>query len=246
MEEYLNTFKVLGSEGSMNCEYLSELLYRCILNKYNIRMDEDEYCFFEKYSNRIFDLIEDMREKDNSYISELFTFAIKKNIYLSDIVIMLWCLPRPGTFRSKMIYDNYYRDYIKTYNNKMISNITHDVMKNFCIETLTKTNYVPIHCIDYLWYYMSNMRVEMNFIGYDRYLFVEYSGKSDTFLCFQYNIQYLLDMGLGNVIYPNDPLNRTSFRNFLKKFLFDEKVIEVFRSKKQLSKIYENPTKYFE
>lgn len=256
MNQYINQFNILGKTDGINCEYLSQLMYTCLLNKFNIKMSEDEFKIYKEYQNRVFDLIEDLRTKDAKFMSNIFDYLSNKNIYISDIIIMCWCLPRPGTFVSNVIYDNYYRDNIKEFSPIMVKNITHNVMKNFCTETLSKTNNVPIHCIDYIWYYMSNISIDLNFIKYDRFLSIEYLNNpienQSEFVYLNVCLQYLLDLGLGCVVYEQDPLNKGSMRNFLANFMFDINFIEtMIRSdkkanfRKQLSKIYTNPTKYF-
>ena len=112
-------------------------------------------------------------------------------------------------------------------------------MKNFCIESLTKTNYIPIHCIDYLWYYMSNMTINLDFIGYDRYIFIEYKNENSE-LYMHFCIDYLFDNDLGNVIYPTDPFNKRSFQEFLKTFLLDNPIKKSLISNKYLKNFYEH------
>ena len=231
MEEYIKEFNVFN-------ETLLEFLYKCILNKFQIKISDEKYSDYEIFLNEIFRLIESLREKEDSFISEFLLFISTKNIHLGDIIILLWCLPFPGKFISKTIYDNHYKHNIDKYNIKMINIISNTVMKNFCIESLTKTNYIPIHCIDYLWYYMSNIIINLRFIGYDRYIFIEYKNENSE-LYMHFCIDYLFDNDLGNVIYPTDPFNKRSFQEFLKTFLLDNPIKKSLISNKHLNNFYE-------
>jgi len=76
---------------------------------------------------------------------------------------MSWSLPRKNKNWSQKFYDKEYKSYIQKYNHMLVDLKDFYVVKNFCIETLTKNNNVPVHCIDILWPYMSGINIEFNF-----------------------------------------------------------------------------------
>jgi hypothetical protein len=261
VKAYVDQFNVLGIDAYINCDDMSTLLYSVILNKFKVTMTAEEYVYFKEYQERVFNLIENLRELTSATIPLIFNYLDKVKPCLADIIIMLWCMPRADTYLSKRMYNKTYKENIQKYNNKMIKNIDHNVMKNFCIETLTKTNNVPVHCIDYLWFYMNTLSIDFTFYNYVNGNYIGFQMEEDNhnntdenemFIQFGFNMEYLLEMGLGQVSYENDPGQKGSFRNFLRIFLTNTIVVEkslTLPSKHnyqtQASNISKNPSKYF-
>ena len=265
VKTYISQFNIIDNEelDILHCVNLSNLLYKAILNKFRITIPEDNYQYFKEYQERMFDLVENLRELTSATIPIVFNYLTKINPCLPDIIIMLWCLPRTDSYLSKKIYTSKYKQNIEKYNCKIIKNIENNVIKNFCVETLTKTNNVPVHCIDYLWLYMNGLSFDFTFYNLEggQYIGFEipeqnnnYEEKNSTelFIKFGFGIEYMLDMGLGKVVYDSDPLNKGSFRNFLKRIIFDIDMMKNLLSspsgnnlKNQLRNISKNPTKYF-
>lgn len=264
---YIDQFNVLGIDEYINCNNISHILYAAILNKFLVSMTEKEYEYFREYQERVYDLVENIRELPIEMISQVLYYLDKVNPYLVDIVIMLWCMPRADSYFSKRAYHNAYKANIKKYNDAMVRNIEHETMKKFCIETLSKTNNVPVHCIDYLWYYINNLSFDFTFYNYEHGGYIgfkmpdcnshnnhhsETDVDNDEFIEFGLNLEYLLEMGLGRVVYENDPSKKGSFANFMKIFLTDISVIEKMLTtpskvnyQRQMLNISNNPTKYF-
>ncbi|XWV25324.1 hypothetical protein QJ856_gp0446 [Tupanvirus deep ocean] len=258
VKTYIDQFNVIGIDEFINCDNISQILYAAILNRFMINMSEEEYVYFKEYQERVFDLVENLRELTTATIPIVLNYLDKINPYLADIIIMLWCMPRTDNFLSKRMYNNKYKENIKKYNMKMIKNIENIVIRNFCIETLTKTNYVPIHCIDYIWFYMNTLSLEFTFYNtessaYIGFIMPEQTDKNgDTYIDFGFNMEYLLDLGLGQVIYVNDLSKKGSFRNFLKNFVTNKILVEKLLTsntkntyRQQLINISKNPSKYF-
>lgn len=256
VKDYIDQFYVIGKKNDLNCEYMGQLLYQTILNKFHVEFDQVEYSYFREYQERVYNLIENLRELKVATIKLIFDYVLKLNIHLVDIIIMLWAMPRTDSFLSARMYDIAYKENIEKYNKKMIKLIEYDAMKNFCIETLSKTNYVPIHCIDYLWYYMNGLSFDFVFTNQKSSSFIgigiyDDDAKSD-FKELSFNMEYLLKLGLGKVVYPNDPMNKGIFCSHLKKIVTDIEVIKVLmagHSNKnyfvQLKNINKNLEKYF-
>lgn len=262
--EYINQFNILGSAGDIHCENISYDLYSAILNKFKVTMDEDEYSYFKEYQDRMFDLVENLRELSEDTIGIVFDYLQKNNYYLIDIIIMIWCLPRSDNYLSKRMYNNIYRKNIEKYNWKLVKIINHETMKNFCIETLTKTNNVPVHCIDYVWFYMNTISLEFSFYNSESGSYIGFTmpehiddhdndnDKTNEYIIFGFNMEFLLDMGLGKVFYENDLTGKGSLRNFLKRFVTDADIVEKLLTTKtrqnyykQLRSIQRNPSKFF-
>lgn len=261
VKTYISQFNIVDNEDIdfLHCENLSKLLYSAILNKFRITISKDDYQYFKEYQERMFDLVENLRELTSATIPIVFDYLTEINPYLPDIIIMLWCLPRSDQYLSKKIYTNRYKQNIQKYNIKLIKNIENNVIKNFCLETLTKTNNVPVHCIDYLWMYMNGLSFDFTFYNQEGAQYIGFeipesdeNNKDETFINFGFNMEYMLEMGLGQVVYKSDPLAKGSLRNFLKNIIFDVNVVKKLLSsqsnnnlKIQLKNIIKNPTKYF-
>lgn len=251
--DYLNNFCVMG-ENDLNCDFMSQLLYEAILKKFKIQIEKKEYFYFSQYQERAFNLVEDLREKDTDFIEKIINFLGKNNPYLADVVIMQWCLPRPNNYLSKRFYKNAYRENIKEYNYKLTKIVENQTIKNFCIETLTKNNNVPVHCIDLLWFYMGSISFELTFFNSEcsEYISFTMSKHDDDYIDFGLDAEYILDMGLGQILYENDPNSKGSFSNFIKIFFTDRNLIKKLLTTptkynyfRQLKNINQNLDKYF-
>lgn len=255
---YVDQFNVLGIDEFINCDNTSLILYATILSKFMITITDEEYIYFKEYQERIFNLIENLRKLTPTFISLVFEYLEKINPYLPDIIIMLWCMPRTANYLSKKMYNNKYKEYINKYNHKLIRIIEHRIMKNFCIETLTKNNNVPVHCIDYIWFYMNALSLEFTFYNSDNNSYIGFKisdhtdVKNEFYVDFGFNMEYMLEMNLGQIAYENDPNQKGSFRNFLKNFVTNSILVEKMLTSKtkhnyksQILKIIENPSKYF-
>ena len=253
VKEYVDQFYVLGKKSNINCDFISKLLYQTILNKFNITFDQLEYAYFKEYQERVFDLIENLREFNTPTIKLVFDYIVKQDEYLTDNIIMLWSMPRSDKYLSTRMYDAAYQENIKKYSSKLVEMIDHEVMKNFCIETLTKTNYVPVHCIDFLWYYMNDLSFDFVFTNSKSGSYIGFVlDHSSDFTELIFNMEYLLRVGLGNVVYSNNPIAKGSFGSFLKNFVVNIDVIKTImggHSKKnyfvQLCNINKNMERYF-
>lgn len=254
IEEYFKQFHIIDDEGMEYRMELSKKLYRAILNKFRITMDEDEYYQFKEYQERVFNLVENLRELDSNIIPLVFDYLQDVNVYLIDIIIMLWCLPRTDNYLSKKMYDKKYKELISLYHYKMVENINHKGVENFCIETISKTNNVPVHCIDYLWYYMGNLSFDFTFYNSNSGAYISFAmpehNQHDEFIFFGFNMEYLLDLGLGKISYLNDPNQKGSFRNFLLKIIANLEVVKKLiqtqnNFKKQITAISKDFSRYF-
>lgn len=261
--EYIKQFAIIDPDSNLECCRLSQMLYGAILNKFKIKIDTETYYYFKEYQERVFDFVENLRELSSATMPLIFDYLLKtENVYLIDIIIMLWCLPRSDNFLSKKMYNNKYHENIKKYNQKLINNITHKSMECFCFETLGKTNSVPVHCIDYIWFYMNGITMELQFLNYDNASYInfvmpdgdEHSDEDNTLMhvCIGINMEYVLEMGLGKIEYDNCILEKGTFGNFLKKYIIDMDIVKSLITKgkinnyqRQLINISKNPSKYF-
>lgn len=256
---YIDQFNVLGIDDEINCENLSKILYGAILSKFKISITKAEYVYFKEYQERVFDLVENLRELDTDTIVIVLEYLDKVNCYLVDIIIMLWCCPRTDAILSERIYKMTYKKNIKNYNYKITKNIKHYTIKNFCVETLIKSNNVPVHCIDYLWYYLDGITLEFAFTNSKSYTYIGISipddQKSDNReVLMSFNMELLLEIGLGKVVYDNNESSRRgSFSGVLEKICTDitivREMIQVIPTKNnykfQLNNISKDPAKYF-
>ena len=177
---------------------------------------------------------------------------------------MLWCLPRIGNIRSKQFFDAQYKENIKKFSYKIVDLIEIEPIKNFCMETISKTNHVPIHCIDYISFYLERVTYEISFCGFsnkdylgfnldpseaisesDLEMNCDLTPKAPIKICL--NMEYFFELGLGSFKY-----KMGQFSTILKIFISDKQIINHILSKKnstiykiQLINIHKNPKKFF-
>lgn len=250
LQKYIEQFITINEiEKELSCE-----LYSAILNRFAISIPYKRYLVLKEYQEKVFTFVEDLRELEINFISDAFNYLLQKDNYLVDVIIMVWCLPRPYLCSSKKIYREIYSQNIANYSFKLAAIIRHPAVENFCIETLTKNNYVPIHCIDYIWFYMSNISMEFIFYNSENSLYIGFimPENGEEYLKFGFNMEHLLEMGLGKIVYQNDPSSKGSFRNLLKIFVTDVYLVKKMlmastghNFRKQVINICKDPSRYF-
>lgn len=245
VKQYIRQFDIIDTED-FNSSFLSQLLYKAYINKFLIHMEPPEYEIFQLYQNRFFDLIENMREFDIASIKTIFTFFENEDPYVVDNIIMSWCLPRPGSYSSKKYYDDEYSKNIAKFNSKLLEMVEHRPVKNFCIECITKTCNIPIHCINILWHYLTSITVEFDFCDdlHSRYLSI-ILGDDPNIIRIGLNLVYVLNMGLGK-----NPQN--NFNILIQNMVNDPELINLLSKSstkknyiKQLMHINKNIHNYF-
>lgn len=245
VQKYIDQFNILGIDETINCEGVCSILYEALLNKFKIKISEDEYFYFSEYQERLYDFVGNLRENDFTIILIVFDYLLIINEYLVDIVIMMWCLPRINSYSSQQFYVANYKENIAKFNFKLVNCIKNDFMKYFCMETLSKTNNVPIHCIDYLWYYMDCLCLDVHFLDDRNKNYVEFSiheNEDTQSINFGFNMEYVLELNLGNI-------SKNSLRKYIKKLITNVDVVETLKTNKnywkQIKNIYSDPKKYF-
>lgn len=245
VDTYLEQFRVIGKDDELNCENISHILYVALLNKFRIEFTTDEYYYLKEYQERMFDLVEDLRERDTSTIPIVFDYLSNKNNYLVDIIIILWCLPRTDKFISKNIYRKVYKENIEKYHWKLIRCAECQFMKNFFIETFSKSNSVSVHCIDYVWAHLNHLSLEISFINSINGNYIDIVLDESGNYCIGLCMEYLLFLGLAQV---NDSI-KGSLRNFLKEFVVNIDIVRKLKTNRnyfhQIKNIIKDPAKYF-
>lgn len=196
--KFLKQYGVLGIDDVINSDNMVHFYYSAILNKFRTPISNEERYYFAEYQERVFNLIYNMRELSVDDISTLFDYLNEKNHYLNDIIIMMWCSPKPGQFLSKRRFNDEYQRLITDYHHKLISLIEHQVIKKFCIDSLTRENNVPVHCIDYIWFYMNDITLDLSFYNIQNARYIGFKpGMEYTDMGF--NMEYILELGLGRI-----------------------------------------------
>lgn len=238
-EIYVNQFDILDNNII--------LLYNFLINKFNISCQEDVYQNFKQYQNKFYVFIENLRDLDIEDIVNVLTYLNDKNMYINDNIIMMWCLPN-NNFLSKIMYRKQYFKLIKTYNHKLINIVNNEIITNFCCNMLTKTTYIPIHCIDILWYYMVSYTLEFAFHNMESAEYIKINFIDDKNIEIGLNMEFLLQSSLGKIIYTN---NKICFTDILVTLITNKKMINNFMNCatkknyiKQLVNIYNSKDKY--
>ena len=200
--EYLYQFGVVGPDETLNTDNLSQILFAAYLNHFGKAFRIEEQALIDEYHERIFNLVENLRNHTVDNILAILNYLYEINPYALDLVIMTWCLPRQSNYLSEQVYLDRYKILIHKHNHKLIKLVNTTVIKQFCIEAIVKTNFVPMHCMDLLWYYLDAHELEFRFtdgitskwIGIE--LDEDHSDKpySIKIIC---NMEYILKCGLG-------------------------------------------------
>lgn len=202
---YLKQFGITAESINNDNDSIHKLYFK-LLNKFDAGLFQSTTIYenFIQFEENMYDLVENLRTLDVNYISQIFDSLSIHDPRLVDICILLWCIPR-SNYMSKNRWYEAYKNLVSLWSNKIMLIIENDHVKNFCIETITKTNYVPIHCFEYLWYYLNDgVCLEHVFVNSRSGMFVgfEYddseSGSSDIIQCkFYINIEYIFMLGIG-------------------------------------------------
>ena len=106
---------------------------------------------------------------------------------------------------------------------------------------------------------MNTLSLEMSFYNSESSAYIGFTMPEDcddpnneSYIEFGFNMEYMLEMGLGQIIYQNDLQQKGSFRNFLKNFITNPVLVKKLLTSKtknnyrsQMLNIMKNPTKYF-
>lgn len=178
IEPYLSQFGVIGTDETMNSDNMIFILYNAIINRFQVEMTPIEYDLFSQYQCRVYDLVQNMRELSVRDINVILNYLLKDHSELVDIIIMTWCLPR-HTISSKIIYKNHYIANIQKYNHKLLALIDSEFMKGFSIDSLSACVNLPIHCIDYIWHYLSQCKLRFKYCNRESGNFFKIDAKDD-------------------------------------------------------------------
>lgn len=251
--EYLYQFGVVGPDDTLNTDNLSQILFSAYLNHFNKAFRIEEQAFIDEYHERIFNLVENLRNHTEDNILVVLDYLHEANPYTLDLVIMTWCLPRQSNYLSEQVYLDRYKALIHEHNHKLVKLVSSKAIKQFCVEALVKTNYVPMHCLDLLWYYMDAHEIEIKFTDgiTSKWIGIEVDAEQpiDT-LSIQIiiNMEYILKCGLGKVA----NMKNKTFENLLIIMMSTSESIESLKKistgkifYNQYLKIKTNPQQYF-
>lgn len=203
---------------------LSQKLYLSYLSAFKNSMEETVYIKMNAYEGRMFNMIENIRDMSVDFIVNILDFFNKENPYVADLILIMWCLPRSGVYFSSFMYDKMYKQNIEKYNSKIVNILTNDIVRNFCIETITKINNVPIHCIDYIWHYIHVYTIEFEFNNDMMRKFIFIKKIENEVITVGIDMSYMILLGLGNqsvrdivkkVMSDDDYLNSCSKNNYI-------------------------------
>ena len=244
MEEWVNRFGIIDDK-QIDCGLMAEKLYELLLNRFQMVVPNEIREDIDNYSDRMYDFVSNVRTLTPKEIINILEYVRTKNIYIPDIIIMVWCLPNNNFINTNNKYDEKYKLLIETYSWKMIEIIEHPIMKEFCVEVIPKKNWIPIHCIDYIWHYMNYLDIDFIYYNYMSRLYIGINYDADDVMIIGINIEYVLKQGVGKAIHHL----KGSFRNFIYKMMTNVDVVQKMSSNAnfilQMKKINENVKLYF-
>jgi hypothetical protein len=141
----------LPGKDEINCQVAAQILYTCFLKRFRWDMDQEESRILAIYQQRVADVLEDLRDRNDSEIVCVLECLDRVNRHLLDVIIMSWCHPRPRQYLSKLMYERCHNQLIEKYHETMIRFSNHYTLRNFRIEAFCRDCYLPVECIDYIW-----------------------------------------------------------------------------------------------
>ncbi|AZL89515.1 hypothetical protein QKC54_gp0302 [Megavirus baoshan] len=251
-KQFIDNSNIIKNDN-MDCKYMSHLLYTKILANGKVEMTVQESQIMMQYQNNVHSFIEIIREYDRENILDILEYLYTIEFeYLADIIIMWWCLPNINTCFCRKTYNNHYKKLIEQYNHKIIELIDTNILKHFCLETISRTNSIPIHCIDYIWYYMTSISIEPEFFNSNNAMHIKITIQDDEYIGFGFNMERLLYLGLGRINYSKANCPKIPFIKILSTFVTDTNVVKnllksstVSNYKTQVNNINKNINIYF-
>lgn len=181
---------------------MSKLLYQSILNEFSIKLTIDERKIYSKYVSYVFDLIELLRETKIPDCKKYFEQIYKKDPYVIDNIIMMWCLPRSEQYMSKIMYYKAYKNNIANFNGILYEMRNENYIMYFCIDILSKPCKCPIHCIDIIWnsLIVNKLNIDSIILTRKKFDYIEFNldeEQKDNNISICLNIQEINEFGLG-------------------------------------------------
>lgn len=247
---------------------IARTLYELYLHKLSIPIEEQFRIPILTYQQNMFDFVDYLHTLEKEQIRKyLIYFDANDLAFIADLVFIFWCLPISDQNLSHAKYDREYASNIKEYLPMLIDLMDCYVLNNFCIESIINKKSVPVHCIDLVWHFLGGAEILIKFVNKFSKRFItiipqEEVGSFELIL----NMEYLLSIGLGNVLLRLDDLEgksdklpplfpRISFKDLAKEFLLNQELIDTMMKCndtnshnffEQYSLIRKNPSKYFE
>jgi hypothetical protein len=206
IEAYVKQFNVCGTDAVLDCQISAQVLYTCYLERFRSEVERDDLECLTEYQYRVHEFLDSLRSLELNELPAILKHLDENNKYLLDVVIMAWCKPNAQNYVSKIIYNNVFKKLINEQQGKLCSLVEHFTMRNFCIETLSKENYVPTECIDYLWYYMREHHINFYFSNPESSAYIKITpvnteSKTVLEIDMMIGIEYIFTMGIGMIKY---------------------------------------------
>lgn len=256
---YLQFYYIIDLEGADNtCEANAQRLCSLILSRYSIEVEQEILDEILSYHHSIHHFLEDFREYPIDEIKKVLTYLKEEEYHhVLTAIILCWSLPTIGQFFSSNAYNRKYKENIHLYNSKITNLIHIPAIQDFCLEALSVNAYVPIHCIDYIWFYLNESQYTFRFHNsiYGSYFRIildntEKSKDSNPEIILSFNLCYVLEMGLARVSWSSDPLNKGPMYRIIFKLLTDPTIVASLinneQYREQLIQISRNPSKYLD
>lgn len=208
--EFVAHYEILDSTIKPEIDYalstkidnhrLSQKLFSILVTGYFLDTENSRDVVYE-YRERVVSMVQVLRATDVCFIDQVLRYIMTQNPYLTDVVILLWCLPHNHLSRKR--YDACYRELVTTYLGKLCHLVETEPLRNFALEMISRDCRIPPHCIDVIWPHMRNLNFDVIFISrlvttiYIRYPECEKFNYETDYIEIGLNMVYLLDLGLG-------------------------------------------------
>lgn len=143
----------------------------------------------------IFFTVSRLHEEED--LLSIFSWLLEHDACLLDVILMCWCIPN-GCF-SEAGLERLHKQLVLEQLPKLIALRDTEPIKQFCIETVTKTCQLPVHCFDLIWPYLTLQQYTIAWkpAGMSKMIYLSYD--DDNCLEIHLDASVIHKLGLGMI-----------------------------------------------
>lgn len=233
----ISQYGLFGKDDYINSDYISQLYYTCILKKFRVKMNDEEYNYFLEYQIRLHDFIKKIRNFNNTYVEIILEYIAPISICLVNNIILSWCLPHIMDYHSCDTFNIMYKNNINKYSSKITRLINHIPLKEYCVNILSDNCFFHAHNILYLWPYFNMFTIIPVLVDdtYAAYIGIQYMEDQEFTIELSFNLKYMVQLY-------DTSISSGFFISMIFPFLQNEKYVNVMLTSEK-SQLYKQQMK---